>query len=66
MRSYRIAVIGGDGVGPEVIGASISVLNRVADIDSSPVFKIVLTAPREVLVVQQVKIRTPDLGESKT
>ena len=30
MRSYRIAAIGGDGIGPEVIGAGIDVLRALA------------------------------------
>jgi len=32
MTNYRIAVIGGDGVGPEVIAAGMDVLNAVAEI----------------------------------
>jgi tartrate dehydrogenase/decarboxylase / D-malate dehydrogenase len=35
MRSHRIAVIGGDGVGPEVIAAGLSVLRSAAELDGS-------------------------------
>lgn len=34
MKNYKIAVIAGDGIGPEVIGEGIKVLNKVAEIDS--------------------------------
>ena len=30
MREYRIAVIGGDGVGPEVVAAGMGVLDAAA------------------------------------
>jgi tartrate dehydrogenase/decarboxylase/D-malate dehydrogenase len=33
VRSHRIAVIGGDGVGPEVVAAGLSVLRRAAELD---------------------------------
>ncbi|WP_114965050.1 tartrate dehydrogenase [Alkalilacustris brevis] len=33
MKTYRLAVIGGDGVGPEVIEAGVSVLERLAATD---------------------------------
>jgi len=33
VRSHRIAVIGGDGVGPEVVEAGLRVLQRAAEID---------------------------------
>ena len=35
MKRYRIAVIPGDGVGPEVLAEGIKVLNRVAELDGS-------------------------------
>jgi tartrate dehydrogenase/decarboxylase/D-malate dehydrogenase len=35
MKEYRMAVIAGDGIGPEVIGEGIKVLNRVAELDGS-------------------------------
>jgi tartrate dehydrogenase/decarboxylase/D-malate dehydrogenase len=35
MKNYKIAVIAGDGIGPEVINAGIRVLNKVAAIDSA-------------------------------
>ncbi len=34
MKTYRIAVIPGDGVGPEVIEAGLSVLHTIADVQS--------------------------------
>ncbi|MFD5850122.1 tartrate dehydrogenase [Cytobacillus oceanisediminis] len=34
MKIYKIAVIAGDGIGPEVIGEGIKVLNKVAAMDS--------------------------------
>ncbi len=33
MQTYKIAVIGGDGVGPEVLAEGIKVLNKVAELD---------------------------------
>ena len=33
MRSYKLAVIPGDGIGPEVIGAGLEVLHEVAAVD---------------------------------
>ncbi|PQO22965.1 tartrate dehydrogenase [Rhodobacteraceae bacterium WD3A24] len=33
MRSYRIAAIGGDGVGPEVVAAGLEVLETCAEVD---------------------------------
>ena len=35
MRTYNIAVIAGDGIGPEVIAEGIKVLNKVAELDGS-------------------------------
>lgn len=35
MKKHRIAVIGGDGIGPEVIAEGIKVLNKVAELDGS-------------------------------
>ena len=32
MGEYRIAAIGGDGIGPEVVEAGVEVLNAVAEI----------------------------------
>ena len=32
---YKIAVIPGDGIGPEVIGEGVKVLNKVAELDGS-------------------------------
>ena len=34
MKTYKIAVIAGDGIGPEVIGEGIKVLNKVAEHDT--------------------------------
>ena len=34
MKNYKIAVIAGDGIGPEVIGEGIKVLKKVGEIDS--------------------------------
>lgn len=39
MKSYRIAVIAGDGIGPEVLAEGIKVLNEVAKIDGSMRFE---------------------------
>ena len=36
---YKIAVIGGDGIGPEVIAEGIKVLNKVAQLDGSFTFE---------------------------
>lgn len=33
MKTYRIAVVAGDGIGPEVLAEGIKVLNRVAELD---------------------------------
>jgi len=33
MKTYKIAVIGGDGIGPEVIAEGVKVLNAVAELD---------------------------------
>lgn len=35
MKKYRIAVIPGDGIGPEVIDCAVRVLNKVADLDQT-------------------------------
>ncbi len=35
MKTYKIAVIAGDGIGPEVIQEGIKVLNKVAELDGS-------------------------------
>ncbi|PLR87758.1 tartrate dehydrogenase [Bacillus sp. V33-4] len=35
MKKYRIAVIPGDGIGPEVVAEGIKVLNKVAELDAS-------------------------------
>jgi len=35
MNTYKIAVVAGDGIGPEVIGEGIKVLNAVAQLDGS-------------------------------
>lgn len=35
MKNYRIAVIPGDGIGPEVIDEGIKILNKVAELDGS-------------------------------
>ncbi len=35
MKTYKIAVIGGDGIGPEVIAEGVKVLNAVAILDGS-------------------------------
>lgn len=39
MKKYKIAVIGGDGIGPEVIAEGIKVLNKVAELDGSFTFE---------------------------
>ena len=39
MKEYRIAVIAGDGIGPEVINESVKVLKRVAELDGTFTFK---------------------------
>ena len=33
MKTYKIAVIAGDGIGPEVLAEGIKVLDRVAELD---------------------------------
>ena len=33
MKNYKIAVIAGDGIGPEVINEGVKVLNAVAELD---------------------------------
>ena len=35
MKTYKIAVIAGDGIGPEVIAEGVKVLNAVAALDGS-------------------------------
>ena len=35
MQTYKIAVIGGDGIGPEVIAEGVKVLQAVAALDGS-------------------------------
>jgi len=35
MKTYRIAVIPGDGIGKEVVPAAIEVLNKAAQLDGS-------------------------------
>ncbi len=35
MKEYKIAVIAGDGIGPEVIAEGVKVLNKVAELDGS-------------------------------
>lgn len=35
MSTFRIAVIGGDGIGPEVVGEGVRVLNAAAELDGS-------------------------------
>lgn len=39
MKTYKVAVIGGDGIGPEVIAEGVKVLNAVASIDGSFAFE---------------------------
>jgi len=39
MKKYKIAVIGGDGIGPEVIAEGIKVLNKVAELDGGFAFE---------------------------
>ena len=41
MKTYKIAVIAGDGIGPEVIAEGVKVLNAVAEIDGG--FKVAFT-----------------------
>ena len=43
MKIYSIAVIAGDGIGPEVIAEGIKVLNAVAKLDSSFTFSLFAT-----------------------
>ena len=33
MKSYKIAVIGGDGIGPEIVCEGVKILRRVAQLD---------------------------------
>lgn len=40
MQTYRIAVIPGDGVGPEVISEGVRVLERISALDSSIAFRL--------------------------
>ena len=35
MKTHKIAVIAGDGIGPEVIGEGVKVLQKVAELDGS-------------------------------
>ena len=35
MKTYQIAVIAGDGIGPEVIAEGVKVLKKVAQLDGS-------------------------------
>ena len=35
MNIFKIAVIAGDGIGPEVLAEGIKVMNRVAELDGS-------------------------------
>lgn len=35
MNTYKIAVVAGDGIGPEVITEGVKVLNAVAQLDGS-------------------------------
>ncbi|ULT57371.1 tartrate dehydrogenase [Neobacillus drentensis] len=39
MSSYKIAVIPGDGIGPEVLQEGVKVLNKIAELDSSLQFE---------------------------
>lgn len=39
MKTYKIAVIAGDGVGPEVLAEGIKVLNKVAELDGTFAFE---------------------------
>lgn len=39
MSSYKIAVIAGDGIGPEVLQEGIKILNKIAELDSSLQFE---------------------------
>jgi tartrate dehydrogenase/decarboxylase/D-malate dehydrogenase len=39
MKTYRIAAIGADGIGPEVIGAGIEILKVVADLEKNFAFE---------------------------
>ena len=38
MKTYKVAVIGGDGIGPEVIAEGVKVLNAAADLDGGFAF----------------------------
>lgn len=39
MSTYKIAVIPGDGIGPEVLQEGIKVLNKIAELDGSLQFE---------------------------
>ena len=39
MKTYRIAVIAGDGIGPEVIAEGCKILNRAAELDGTFAFE---------------------------
>ncbi len=39
MKKYKIAVIGGDGIGPEVIAEGVKILNKVAELDGGFAFE---------------------------
>ena len=41
MKTYRIAVVAGDGIGPEVLAEGIKVLNKVAELDGGFKFEFV-------------------------
>ena len=41
MKTYKIAVIPGDGVGPEVLAEGIKVLKKVAEMDGTFSFEFV-------------------------
>ena len=38
MQTYKIAVVAGDGIGPEVIAEGVKVLNAVAALDGNFAF----------------------------
>ena len=39
MKTFKIALIPGDGIGPEVIREGVNVLNSIADLDQTFVFR---------------------------
>lgn len=39
MKTYKIAVIPGDGIGPEVLQEGIKVLNKISELDCSLQFE---------------------------